>query len=293
MITLGSKLYFGLTLFALVAAMVLGLASGGTPLGVISFSWAGPVGDQVGFVILTGLGATTFFLGVVTTAFRDADPDSQAQLLGAETLPGAHPPAHLSPWPIVAAVGVAVVILGLVIEPLLFGLGLVMLAASAIEWTVTAWSDRATGDPEANRALRNRIMSPIELPAVSLFGVLIFIFFASRILLAVSKWGAIAVFGVSAVVILAVATAITLRPAVSRTVVTLCLLIGGIALVGGGFAGLVAGEREFHYLGPDGENGHHEDGDDADEVDEVDQTDPPGLGLETENDDTTAGDTEE
>lgn len=289
MITLGSKLYFGLTLFALIAAMVLGLASGGTPLGVISFAWAGPVGDQLGFVVLTGLGATTFFLGVVTTAFRDADPDAQAQVVGSETLPGAHPPAHLSPWPIVAAVGVAVVILGLVIEPLLFALGIALLAAATIEWTVSAWSDRATGDPEANRALRNRIMSPIELPAASLVGVLIFVFFASRVLLAVSKWGAVAILGVAAVTILGVATAITLRPTVSRSVVTLCLLIGGIALVGGGFAGLAAGEREFHYLGPEDETELPEDDEDDDSVDQTDA----GSGLETENDDTTAGDTEE
>ena len=39
-----------------------------------------------------------------------------------------------------------------------------VLGAVAIEWTMQAWSDRATGDPAVNREIRNRVMLPIEVP---------------------------------------------------------------------------------------------------------------------------------
>jgi hypothetical protein len=284
MITLGAKLYFGLTAAALAAAFVLGLASGGSILGVFTFAWAGPIGDQLGYTVLVGTAAISFFLGVVITAFRDADPEAQVQVAGTETLPAASPPAHLSPWPIVSAFGVAVCLVGLVVDSWLIGIGVVLLVAAAVEWTVDAYSDRATGDPAANRAIRNRLMAPIETPAASFFGVFIFVFFASRVLLAVSKWGAIAIFGAAAVVVLLVASLVATRPTFNRNALTALVLVGGLALVGGGVAGLAAGEREFHYLGDHDENGEHDD----EMPVGVDETEPDAT-----DDDTTAGDTSE
>lgn len=294
MITLGAKLYFGLSAAAVLAAWVLGLASGGSPLGVITFSWAGPVGDQLGFVVLTGTAMVTFFLGVVVTALRDADPASVTEVAGTESLPEVVPPAHLSPWPIVAAFGAATLLVGVVVDTILAGVGVVLLVAAAVEWTVSAWSDRATGDPEANRAIRNRLMAPIETPIASTFAVFIFVFFASRVLLALPKYGATATFGVAALIVLGIASYIATRPAVSRSVITGALLVGGLLLVGGGVAGLAAGEREFTFLGPVEENGDHdveaEDfGGDADELDDeaIVEGDNP------ESDESTAGDTEQ
>ena len=286
MITLGAKLYFGLTAAAVLAAFVLGLASGGSILGVITFAWAGPVGDQFGFTVLTGIAAISFFLAVVTTAFRDADPAAVTELAGTDELPTLAPPAHLSPWPLVAAVGVATLILGIVVDGWLTTIGLVLLAAATVEWTVGAWADRATGDPDANQAIRNRIMAPIETPAAAVFGIFIFVFFASRVLLAASKWGAIAAFSLAAIAILAVAAFVATRPALNRSVVTGALLVGALLLVGGGVAGLAVGEREFHHLGEGGDNGEHETSEPVDpDATDTDATDT--------TDDTTAGDTEE
>ena len=275
MITLGAKLYFGLSAAAVVAAFVLGWASGGSFLGVVTFAWAGPVGDQFGYTVLVGSAAVAFFLGVVSTAFRDADAEALAEVAGTESVPDAVPPAHLSPWPIVAAFGTATVLIGLVVDMALLAVGVLLLVAATIEWTVGAWSDRATGDPDANRALRNRLMAPIETPAVALFGVLLFVFFASRVLLALPKYGATATFGVAALVVLTVASFLATKPQLGRSVLTAVVLVGGLVLIGGGIAGLAAGEREFHYLGPADDNGHLEADEDAD------------------TDDTTAGDTEE
>lgn len=283
MITLGSKLYFGLAAVALVAAAVLGLATGASPLGILSFGWSGPIGDQLGYTVLVATAGSSFFLGVVTSAFRDADAAAQAELVGSDTVPAALPPADLSPWPVVAAFGLVAVVIGLVVEELLVFLGIGVLLICAVEWTVTAWADRATGDPAANRAIRNRVMQPIEIPAVALIGIAAFTFFASRMLLALSKWGAIAVFASAATIIMLVAVLIATRPAVSRGVLTAVLLLGGVTLVVGGVVGIGAGERDFHHLGDDGHT--------AEETDESGDTDTD-TGSDPDSA-TDPGDTEE
>lgn len=252
MITLGARLYFGLTAIAVLSAWVLGLSTGGSILGVLTFSWSGPVGDQLGFTVLAGLAVASFFLGAVTTAFRDADADAVIEVAGTDELPVVAPPAALSPWPLVAAVGATLLLIGLVVDKMLAGVGVFLLAASAIEWTVMAWADRVTGDHDDNRAIRHRLMAPIETPAAAAFGIFMFVFFGSRVLLSISKWGAVGVFSVAAISILVVATLIATRPNISRTVITGALLVGALVLVGGGIAGLAAGEREFHQLGDSG-----------------------------------------
>ncbi|QGG96727.1 hypothetical protein [Actinomarinicola tropica] len=299
MITVGAKVYFGLAAFALVAAAVLGLASGGSPVGVLSFGWSGAVGDQLGYVVLVSTAATSITYGVVTTAFRDAEAEAVAQVAGTEALPAARPHTDLSLWPVVTAFGVVAVVIGLVVEPLLTGVGIALLVIAAVEWTATAWADRATGDPAANRAIRNRVMQPVEIPAVAIIGIATFVFFASRMLLALSKWGSIAVFSVTAILIMGVAALIASRPAVSRGVITAVLLLGGVSLVVGGIVGIGAGERDFHYVGGHGEDVEDHGGAD-DALDEDDAQDEGESSVDTDEDqsddsdaDTDAGDTEE
>ncbi|MBK5221707.1 MAG: hypothetical protein JJE52_02285 [Acidimicrobiia bacterium] len=289
MITLGAKLYFGIAAFALVAAAVLGFATDASVLGILSFGWSGPIGDQLGYTVLLGLALASFFMGVVTTAFRDADATAVTQVAGTETLPAPTPPAGLSPWPVVAAFSVALLVIGLVVQPLLFGLGVLLVLISALEWTATAWADRATGDPVANLAIRNRLMVPVEIPGAALLGIATFVFFASRVLLSLSKWGSIAVFAVAAIAIIAVASLIATRPATSRSVITAVLLVGGVSLLAGGIVGISAGERDFHQLGEHGDDGTGHADDAADEQIETE------TGSGSDNDavtDTTDGDTE-
>ena len=284
MITLGAKVYFGLAAFALVAAAVLGLASGATVQGILSFGWSGPIGDNLGYTVLVSVSAGAFFMGVTTTAFRDADATAVEQLIGSDTLPAALPPAHLSPWPVVAAFGVAGLIIGLVVEPLIVGVSIVALAIASIEWCVTAWADQATGDPEVNATIRDRIMQPIEIPAAALIGIGIFVFLSSRLLLSASKWGSIIFFAGMATLILVAAVLVANKPKVTRGVLTALLLFGGVSLLVGGVVGIGLGQREFHDLGSEGEHGEeHADDESSDETDE--STD--------ETDDTSSGDSEE
>ena len=50
-----------------------------------------------------------------------------------------------------------------------------ILAIVAIEWMLSAWADRATGDHEVNEQLRRELFGPIELPVVALAGVTAFV----------------------------------------------------------------------------------------------------------------------
>src|SRR5690606_34766280 len=108
--------------------------------------------------------AGSVFLGLVSVAFRDASPSAQAELAGTEVVPAVTPPAHPAFWPVLAALGATLVVLGLVISNVMFVAGFLVLLVALIEWMVLAWSDRATGDPDTNRLVRNRVMGPWEVP---------------------------------------------------------------------------------------------------------------------------------
>ena len=136
MLTTGFKLYFGMCLGALVAAVTFGYTTGGNNTGPISLGWKGAVGNQSGYLILIGVATACGFLGLVLVAFRDADPRAAAQLLGVDQVP-AQRPTQPSYWPLVAMFGVAAVLLGLVLSSEIFVAGLGVLAIVAIEHLYT------------------------------------------------------------------------------------------------------------------------------------------------------------
>jgi hypothetical protein len=152
-------------------------------------------------LVVTGLGAV--FLGLMTLATRDASPSALAELAGTEQAPEALVPARAAYWPLVGAFGAALVVLGLVISNVLFIAGLFVLLGVLIEWTVLAWSDRATGDPDANHHLRNRIMAPFEVPLVGFLIVATVVASVSRLLLTSTEFGAVLVAALLATLILA------------------------------------------------------------------------------------------
>ncbi|HSL56840.1 MAG TPA: cytochrome c oxidase subunit 4 [Acidimicrobiales bacterium] len=274
MVTIGSKLFFGLSAFFVLAALVYGFSTGSQINGVLSAGLAGGIGEPLGYSLLLFLAGISLGLGVVTSVFRDADPEAQAEVVGVDVVPEVTAPTHASAWPVVGAFGAGVLIVGLVVEPILTWLGLAMLVATAVEWTMSNWADRATGDPAVNRTIRNRLMQPIEIPAIAAFGIAVFVLAISRVLLAVDKVGATVLFGVAATVILVVASLLAMKPQVSRSLLTAILLLGGVALIAGGVAGLAAGEREFEI--------HGEHGDDEDHGDEPADEQPTDEGTPDE-----------
>jgi hypothetical protein len=263
LITTGSKFFFGLSAAALVAAIFYGIGSNGGEigmnalLGVITLGYKGAVGDHIGYVVLMALSASALFTGCVVVAFRDADAAAQAELLELDTAPAATAPQGVNYWPIIGAFGAGTTLLGFVIGSQMVVLGAGILAVATFEWAIRAWSDRATGDPAVNRAVRNRLMYPIEIPLLAVVSIAVFVLSISRILIAIPKGGAYVVFGLVPAVILLVGWLVTARPNLNRNVVAGLLVVGAIAVLAGGVITAATGPRtiEEHHEEEGGEQG--------------------------------------
>ena len=250
MLKTGSKFLLGLSAFGFVGAFIyactttthsFGMSS---IVGALTLGYKGQVGDHVGYAILIGLSAATLFLGLFVAGARDCDPEAEAEVAGLETVPEVMVPSTGNYWPLVAAFSVASLALGLAFGSALFTIGMAGLAVCTIEWAARAWSDRATGDPAVNKAIRDRLLHPIETPLAALLIVAFIVVAVSRILLAVPTSGAYVVFGVVPVLILAVGSLIVLRPKLSTNVIAGIIVVAALALLIGGTAAAIHGERK-------------------------------------------------
>jgi hypothetical protein len=246
MFTTGSKWFFGLGLVSLVLAAAYGYTTGGDRLGPLTMGWYGGVGDHVGYVVLLSIATLAFVLGGVSLATRDADADALAQYAGTDVAPAAAPPAGPAAWPAVGALGAALVGVGLVISQPLFIAGLVLVGAALVEWMVLAWSDHATGDPATNRALRDRLMRPLEFPIAGAAFVALFIVGLSRLFLTVSQTAAWIAASIFALVVLGLGALVATRPKLSPNLVATIVVVGVLGVVTAGVISTSRGEREFH-----------------------------------------------
>jgi hypothetical protein len=245
LITTGSKLYFGIAGLAAVAAVIYGYGSGGGLSGPPTLGLLGGVGELAGYTILVSLSGVAACLGAMTAAYRDADAEAVIAAAGAERLPAAVPPRTASYWPALGAVAVVLVMIGLADSPGLVILGGAIGGIVVIEWMVHAWSDRATGDPEANREIRNRFMNPIEIPLFGAVGIIVLVLSVSRVLLALPEYGSDAVAIAFAVLVLGVCALIATRPQVRRTVVVALLVLLAIAVIAAGLVAAASGTRSY------------------------------------------------
>ena len=257
----GSKFLFGFAGFAYLAAFLWADGTGRHKLGMdsligpLTFGYKGYVGDHVGYAVFIGLATVALFLGIFLAALRDGDPEAAAQVVGLDTVPEVPAPETVNFWPVVAAFSLGSIALGLAVGPTLFVIGATGLAITTVEWAVRAWSDRATGDPEVNRSIRNRLMYPVEVPGVAILGIGGLVLAVSRILLALPKYGSYAVFLLVPVAILAVGMLFVFRPRVSSSVVAAILLVGGLAILAGGVGAAIQGPRAHEESGHSSEAG--------------------------------------
>jgi hypothetical protein len=251
MVGTGARLYLALGAISLLAALVYGVASEGDPMGVLSAGYKGGVGEHFGYAVLLTAGVVALVVGVIMIALRDADPVP----VSADAVPEVMAPASASPWPMVGAFGAVVLLLGLVVNWLLFTLGVILLVVTIVEWTVAAWADRATGDPDVNRTIRNRMMAPVEIPVGAALVIAFIVIGVSRVLLAVSATTAWVLGSILAIVIISAAVIVATRPGGTRKLVVALLVLGGLAVLGGGIAGVAAGSREVHEEAPASEAG--------------------------------------
>jgi len=255
MFTTGSKWFLGLGLVSLILAAAYGWTTGGTGLGPVTGGYHGAVGDHLGYSLLVAIGVIATFLGLLTVGARDADPRAQAQLAGTDTAPAVVPPAHLAYWPVLGAFGACLVALGLVVSNVLFVAAFLVLLVVLVEWMVLAWSDNATGDPATNRVVRNRVMSPYEVPLAGIFiaGATVFAF--SRVFLTSSELGAVWAATAFGAVVLIIGVVIATKPKLSANVVAGALVVVALGVVTIGVVAAARGERTI-------EPHHAEEGED-------------------------------
>lgn len=263
MITTGSKFFYALAALLAFAAVVYGYATGGGNVGPLSVGYKGGVGDILGYGMFVSGATLSLFLGLVQTAFRDADPDVDAEMIGVSTLAAASTPGT-SYWPIVGAFGVGLTVVGAVLNNVFFVAGLIALGAVAIEWTVQTWADRATGDPAVNREIRNRIMLPLEVPLAAALAIAVVVVGYSRVFLTLSAENAVWAALVIAVIVFGVGTLLGSKEKIRTDVIAGLLVVGAVTTIGLGIFGALNGERDFHHEPEAGEaETHAEDGEDA------------------------------
>ena len=108
-----------------------------------------------------------------------------------------------SMWPLVAGLGVTMLVVGAVTLQAITVIGIIVLLAATAEWMVLAWSDRASADPAYNTEVRERIALPLELPILGAVGVGVIIYSISRVMLGLpTKDGAVVAFVVVAALVL-------------------------------------------------------------------------------------------
>lgn len=149
-------------------------------------------------------------------------------------------------WPTATAFGVGSTVLGLVLHPAIFILGLSVTALTTVEWTIDAWADKVTSDKVANLQLRGKLMLPLEIPLISALVLTITALATSRLLLTASPLGAVAVAGVISTLVFTASAIYVSNPGIGRKLalwlgiaVSLCVLVGGVGAA-------IRGEREFH-----------------------------------------------
>lgn len=259
MFTWASKYLFSLAGVSLISAAAYGLISGGGAIGVISAGYKGGVGDHVGYTVLVALGIVTLFLGVLSVIIRDGDAETATELVGVEGALSLGTPREPSFWAPLAAFGVACIAVGLAVSTVFAILGVVILVVVLLQWTVLAWSERATGDDEVNATIRSRTIGPLEVPMLSMLGIAVVVIGISRVLLAVSKEGATAVASVVAVAIFVAAIAIA-KSRAPRSIITGVVAVGALAVLAGGIVGAVVGEREIVHHSEHSDESQLEDG---------------------------------
>jgi hypothetical protein len=261
MFTPGFKLFFGVAVYLLLGSWLFGMSSSLLVEGSVSdrfaevgliqmitgpltIGWKGPVGNHAGYGILLAGAAVAAFLAFVLVAFRDADPEATAQVLDVETVPLTRAPSGANFAPVVGALALAMVAIGWVGGSILVYAGLALLVITAGAWTVRAWAERATGDPEVNRQIYTRIIDPLRVPVLGGLAIAFLVGGLSRVLLAVpdENWSRI-VFGLAAVLFFAGVLAVAALPRIARPLAIGLAILAVIAVLIGGIWGIAAGQR--------------------------------------------------
>ncbi len=229
MFTTGSKLLIGSSVFAMVAAVVYGVTQN----------------EALGIVGLVSAACALAFLAGVNVWAVDSNL-SAVNATAVATSEASDDPPGASIWPMVFAVGAAAVLLGLVTQQSIFTIGIIVLLAAGAQWAVQAWAESASNDSTTNAAVRGRLANPLEYPLLGAVAVGSIAYALSRVMLWLSKTNTIIAFVTLATVLACIGFIFAARPSVKRGAIGGVLTLGAVAIVAGGVAAGVDGERDIH-----------------------------------------------
>ena len=191
MFTTGSKLLIGATTLSVVGAVVYANCTDGPD------GFMGTIGLIFAAIVFAFLVGVNYFIhdGTVPSMQQGAQSSAAA----------AQAPAAPSIWPLVAALGVAGMVVGAVSKPVVFEVAVVVLLAAIIEWMVQGWSERASGDVAYNADVRKRMLHPLEFPVLAAIVLAVVVYAFSRLMLNISE-------GASRVVFIAIAALVLAGP---------------------------------------------------------------------------------
>lgn len=229
MFSTGSKLFLGATTLALIATIVFGVATGGDTYWT---SMIGLISATVALALLTGI---NFF--VRDSNVGSMQPDATTSSAAAQETPGN------SMWPAAAALGTALLVVGVITEPIVFKAGVVVLLACLVEWMVQAWSERASADRTYNASVRKRVLHPLEFPVLGAIGLAVVVYSFSRIMLFASKQAGPAIFGTMAALLLLCGFLLATQASIKKSVAAGVCTIAALGLVSTGAVMAIDGER--------------------------------------------------
>jgi hypothetical protein len=88
-------------------------------------------------------------------------------------------------------------------------------------------------------------MLPIEVPVLGALGVGVFVLAISRILIAVSHTAVYFIFGGVALLVMVIASVLSLKPKMNQSLIAALCVVGALAVLCGGVASAIVGPREI------------------------------------------------
>ncbi len=234
-------------MFKNISKYLLGLAVLAVVAFAISMFYVNPA--ALAATALLGLFAALSLIAGVIISVRDGESETGA----AASLGRAAPTSGM--WPLITSVGAAMVLFGTITNSIVFILGIVVLLASLVEWSVLSWSEGASSDADFNNAARKRLLNPIEFPILAVVGLGVVIFSFSRVMLAVNKDLGAALFIAIGTLVLLGGVLFAFRSTLKRGLVTAICVTAAVGLLAAGIGGasvgnrseLVAAAEENHY----------------------------------------------
>jgi hypothetical protein len=235
MFTPGSKYFLGLTGLSLAVAVLYLFLVNPTDLGAVA---------------LFGLSASGATIAGFSLFTRDSDAYTAEEAVAAGT---ASPAASI--WPMIFALGAALVLLGLVTNPIVFVLGVAVLVGGCVEWAAQDWAEGASFDGAYNQMVKSRVLGGLEYPGLAAVGLGVIAFLFSRVMLATSKTQAPVIFIIVSTIVLIIGMLVGFKPAVLGKKIVAIGALGALLLAGAGIASALAGER--HELAVAAEEDHY------------------------------------